>query len=77
MQTHLEKPRNETAKCEIIAKLATDNTKGELVIRLAQLYKGLAFEAEPPSRMQSRIMKRARELSRPLARPRGSPVRTE
>jgi hypothetical protein len=46
MQTHLEKLRNETAECEIIAKLATDKAKSEQFIRLAQHYRVLASEVE-------------------------------
>jgi hypothetical protein len=46
MQTHLESLRNETAECEIIAKLTMDKAKSELFVRLAQHYRVLASEVE-------------------------------
>jgi hypothetical protein len=35
-EKHLEKLRNETAKCEIIAKLATDNWRGHRELSVFQ-----------------------------------------
>lgn len=46
MQAHLEKLRDETTNCEMIAKLATDNAKRDLFTRLAQHYRVLAYEVE-------------------------------
>jgi hypothetical protein len=46
MQTHLEKLRNQTAECETIAKLTTDNEKRDLFTKLAQHYNVLASELE-------------------------------
>jgi hypothetical protein len=42
MQTHLEKLRNETAKCEIIAKLATDNWRGHRELSAFQTVRAAA-----------------------------------
>ena len=46
MLAHLEKLREETAECEIIAKLPTDTRKRELFARLADHYRVLADEIE-------------------------------
>jgi hypothetical protein len=46
MEAHLEKLRDETTNCEMIAKLATDNAKRDLFTRLAQHYRVLASEVE-------------------------------
>ncbi|WP_167386896.1 hypothetical protein [Bradyrhizobium mercantei] len=46
MQAHLEKLRIEAEECELISKLATNQTKKDLFARLAAHYRALAAEVE-------------------------------
>ena len=46
MKTHLEKLRVEAEECELISKLATNQTKKELFAKLAAHHRMLADEVE-------------------------------